>query len=339
MTALPQGLDTVLGDDGTGLSAGQRQRIALARAFLRDAPIVLLDEPTANLDAGTADGRCDGDPAARPWPDRHHGSAPARADGSRGAGHRPATGTRGCAMSWLRLLLAGSRPAAGGLLLAVAAGVGAAGASVGLMATAAWLISRAAPHPPVLHLMVAIVASGSAAALYAMSSAWRSDGRLAPLRGELAVGTVDLLQGLPDLIAYGAVDAQLARLADADARLRDAERRSSAEAGTSAAITALAIGLCVLVGLAAGAVAVRAGDLRGELLAVIVLTPLAVFEAAAGLPCSSPTAPTTCTAWTQSRSAATRLRPLRPDRHLTSHGPRRAQSWCRSSARLIRRFG
>jgi ATP-binding cassette subfamily C protein CydD len=56
VTALPQGLDAVLGDDGTGLSAGQRQRIALARAFLRDAPIVLLDEPTANLDAGTADG-------------------------------------------------------------------------------------------------------------------------------------------------------------------------------------------------------------------------------------------------------------------------------------------
>jgi hypothetical protein len=47
VTALPQGLDTVLGDDGTGLSAGQRQRIALARAFLRDAPIVLLDEPSS----------------------------------------------------------------------------------------------------------------------------------------------------------------------------------------------------------------------------------------------------------------------------------------------------
>jgi ATP-binding cassette, subfamily C, bacterial CydD len=51
---LPDGPDTVLSDDGTGLSAGQRQRIALARAFLRDAPIVLLDEPTANLDAATA---------------------------------------------------------------------------------------------------------------------------------------------------------------------------------------------------------------------------------------------------------------------------------------------
>jgi ATP-binding cassette subfamily C protein CydD len=51
---LPDGFGTRLGDSGTGLSAGQRQRIALARAFLRDAPIVLLDEPTANLDTGTA---------------------------------------------------------------------------------------------------------------------------------------------------------------------------------------------------------------------------------------------------------------------------------------------
>ena len=51
--SLPEGLDTMIGEGGYGLSGGQAQRVAIARAFLRNRPLVLLDEPTAHLDPAT----------------------------------------------------------------------------------------------------------------------------------------------------------------------------------------------------------------------------------------------------------------------------------------------
>ena len=51
--AIAQGYDTVLAEKGGNLSGGQRQRISIARAFLKDAPVIILDEPTSALDAET----------------------------------------------------------------------------------------------------------------------------------------------------------------------------------------------------------------------------------------------------------------------------------------------
>ena len=51
--SLPEGLDTMLSDRGGKLSTGQKQRLSIARAILKDSPILILDEPTAALDAQT----------------------------------------------------------------------------------------------------------------------------------------------------------------------------------------------------------------------------------------------------------------------------------------------
>jgi len=59
VAGLPDGIDTRVGEEGTELSGGQRQRIVLARALLADAPVLVLDEPTAHLDPATAEALMD----------------------------------------------------------------------------------------------------------------------------------------------------------------------------------------------------------------------------------------------------------------------------------------
>ena len=53
MNSLPEGYDTRVGERGLRLSAGEKQRLCLGRIFLSDAPLIILDEPTANLDRDT----------------------------------------------------------------------------------------------------------------------------------------------------------------------------------------------------------------------------------------------------------------------------------------------
>ena len=50
ITALPDGYDTIIGESGPTISGGERQRLSIARAMLKDAPIIILDEATANVD-------------------------------------------------------------------------------------------------------------------------------------------------------------------------------------------------------------------------------------------------------------------------------------------------
>src|SRR4051794_24224560 len=146
----------------------------------------------------------------------------------------------------------------------VAALAGAAG--VGLVAT---LLPSAGAA-----LGAGLVTVAVGVPLIQRAAARRADRRTAPLRGELTAATVDLLDGLPDLIAYGAAEGRLAGLAGVDERLRRATARSAGAVGLGSLLVAAAAGGC---GWAALALGTRPPRLDGILLAVVVLTPVAVF--------------------------------------------------------------
>lgn len=175
--ALPGGLDAPLGEDGTGLSAGQRARVALARVVLAGRPVVLLDEPSAHLDEETEQVLLDTlallarrslvvvvahRPAVLAAADRVVELVPTptlpevAADRS-----EPTVDDAMCRhLAPAPVVVAAvddERRPRWGMRTATALGALSTASGVALTATAGWLITRASEQPPVLYLMVAIV--------------------------------------------------------------------------------------------------------------------------------------------------------------------------------------
>ncbi|MFK4084837.1 thiol reductant ABC exporter subunit CydC [Kribbella sp. NPDC020789] len=152
-------------------------------------------------------------------------------------------------------------------------------------------------------LLVGLLIAGIGAPLASLAMSARAERRFAPARADLATSVHELVTGLPDLTAYGAVSARLDRIASQDARLTAIARRSATAAGAGAAITNGILALTVTAEILVGVAALRTGQLAGVQLAVLVLTPLAAFELVTPLP-------TAAKQLLRGRRAASRLQAL-----------------------------
>jgi thiol reductant ABC exporter CydC subunit len=149
-------------------------------------------------------------------------------------------------------------------------------------------------------MLVALALSGTVVPWLSGTLARRHDARQAGTRGVLAAEVVDLVEGAPELLVMGAIDGQVARVGEADGRLRTIERKSAGTAGIGLGLTTALAGLASWGALAFGVRAAHAGSLNGALLGVLALVPLAAFELVAPLPGATQ-------AWQRSRAAAGRV--------------------------------
>jgi thiol reductant ABC exporter CydC subunit len=160
---------------------------------------------------------------------------------------------------------------------AVAALVGVA--TVGVLS---WFLPAAG-----LVLLVALGVSATAVPWLTSRLARREESRQAVARGELAANVLDLVEGAPELVVMGATDGQVARIGQADRRLRSIARRGAGTTGIGLGLTTALAGLASWGALALGVRATHAGTLNGALLAVLALVPLAAFELVSPLPAAT----------------------------------------------------
>ncbi|MFC9226114.1 thiol reductant ABC exporter subunit CydD [Streptomyces hygroscopicus] len=133
-------------------------------------------------------------------------------------------------------------------------------------------------------LAAGLLVAGVGVPLVSGALARRAERRLAPARGALSAQVVDLLAGTAELTVAGALPRRLGALRRADGALTRIARRAAAATGAGAGLSALVCGLTVAAAAWLGVSAVADGRIHGVWLAVVVLTPLAAFEAVAGLP-------------------------------------------------------
>jgi thiol reductant ABC exporter CydC subunit len=139
-------------------------------------------------------------------------------------------------------------------------------------------------------LFLSLVLSGTLVPTISRRLVRRREARYAAARAELSTAVVDLLHGAPDLVAFGAVDAQLRRAEAADAELTRISRSAARTDGLASALTTALGGLALWAVAVAAVVAVADGDLPGALLAVVALVPLAAAELLPTLPEAAATA-------------------------------------------------
>ncbi len=161
-------------------------------------------------------------------------------------------------------------------LLPVGTALTVGAASVGFLT---WVLPEAGAVLAAGLLVAGVVVPAVSGAL-----ARRAERRLAPARGALSAQVVDLLEGAAELTVAGALPRRLDTVRRADGVLTRIARRTAAAAGTGAGLSALVCGLTVAAAAWVGVPAVADGRIHGVWLAVVVLTPLAAFEAVAGLP-------------------------------------------------------